>query len=237
MIKKRKYQFRAMLIELTDGASSKVIDEYAFFAVSDLGAKRAASEWYNRIRPEDRLPWAMPSEWRFLGAIEQNKHFRLTPSGLALVVVPLGSSESDEAVEQMKALMAEIRRDPQVVRKRYRADDLLARLEQYFRYCIDEVGGEITDQVRRDADLVYDWPNAPAMLVRALDRKPGQLRKLLGRLRDLRCPNCNQTFVILDERCKGGFIVEDYLCRRCQVELVEYQPEDPRLRGDWRNSD
>lgn len=234
MTTKRKYQFRAMLIELVEGAPKKVIDEYTFLAVSDVGAKRAASEWYNRIRPEDRLPFALPAEWQLLGSWEQNKYFRLTPSGLVLVVAPAGSSESDEAVERLKSLMAEIRRDPPAARRRYRADDLLAQLERYFRYCVDEVGGEITDQMRRDADLVYDWPNAPAMLVRTLARKPGEVRKLLGRLRDLRCPTCQQTFTVLDERCQGGFTTETYLCRRCQVELVEYQRPDSRWRDDWR---
>ncbi len=134
----------------------------------------------------------------------------------------------------MKALMAEIRRDPQAAHQRYPADELLAQLEQYFRYCVAEVGGEITDQVRRDADLIYDWPNAPTMLARALACKPGQVRKLLGRRRDLRCPKCHQTVVVLDERRKGGFITEAYLCRRCQVGLVEYQPPDSRWRDDWR---
>lgn len=93
------------------------------------------------------------------------------------------------------ALMARVRCDPSAVREQYPADDLLNRLERYFRHCLDEVGGEITDQVRRDADLMYDWPNAPTMLARALDCTPAQLRKLLGKLRHLRCPGCQETFV------------------------------------------
>jgi hypothetical protein len=87
--------------------------------------------------------------------------------------------------------------------RKYGASELMEWLERYFRHSIDEVGGEITDRVRRDADLVYDWPGAPAMLSRALDCRPGELRKLLGRLRTLRCPKCKRVSVVLDERRRG----------------------------------
>jgi hypothetical protein len=242
MAQKRKYRFIATLVELAElnGVSEQlhVIDEYTFSAVSVRGAKRAASEWYNRAYPDARLPGSS-LDWHFLGAIEQNRHYRITPSSLALVLAPSGSQESDEAIEEMMVLISEVRRDPQAAREKYRADDLLAQLECYFRYCVDEVAGEITDQVRRDADMVYDWPGAPAMLSRALGCSPRQLRKLLGQLRDLQCPNCERTFVVLDERRKGGFAVEIYYCVRCQVDLVEYQPPASRLRywTDWRDTE
>lgn len=249
----RKYQFRAMLIDPDDPAraalaqrtwlmtleelSGPIVDEYTFSAVSNQGAKRAASEWYNRIHPEARLLASAPgspTDWQFLGVVEENRHFRLTPSGLVLALIPLGSQESEAAVEEMMALMARVRRDPSAVREQYLADDLLNRLERYFRHCLDEVGGEITDQVRRDADRVYDWPNAPTMLARALDCTPAQVRKLLGKLRHLRCPGCQETFVVIDERRQGGFTVETYYCTRCQENLVEYQLDYPGRRSDWR---
>jgi len=243
---KRKYRFVAMLIEIAEkdkGTAEKprIVDEYTFSAVSIQGAKRAASEWYNRLYPDffDRLPDNVqpgsPWAWRFVEDFEQNRHFRLTPSGLALVLVPAGSQETDDDVERMTSLMAEIRRDPQAARRKYGASELMGWLERYFRRAVDEVGGEITDRVRRDADLVYDWPGAPAMLSRALDRKPGELRKLLGRPRDMHCPKCGRTTIVIDERRKGGFATETYYCVLCGVDLVECRPPDYR-HCDWRGS-
>jgi hypothetical protein len=243
---KRKYRFVAMLIEIAEkdkGTAEKprIVDEYAFSAVSIQGAKRAASEWYNRLYPDffDRLPNNVQPgsawDWRFVEDFERNRHFRITPSGLALVLVPAGSQETDDDVERMASLMAEVRRDPQAARRKYGASKLTEWLERYFRYAVDEVGGEIAEQVRRDADMVYDWPGAPAMLSRALDCRPGELRKLLGRLRNLRCPKCGRTSVVLDERRKGGFAVKTYYCVPCGVDLVEYQASG--LRHDRRDSE
>lgn len=238
MPQKRKYQFLAMLVTApADTEQPKIIDDYAFSAVSTIGAKRAASEWYNRTHadPFERLLSAQPADWQILGAVHQNRYCRITPSGLALVVVPQGSAESDETVQEMTALIAEVRRDPGAARRKHSPEDLLARLERYFRYCLDETAGEVTDQVRRDADMVYDWPGAPTMLSRALNCQPGQLRRLLGQLRDLQCPACGRTSVVVDERCQGGFRSEVYFCARCDVDLVEC--ENPvSHRTHWRNS-
>jgi hypothetical protein len=238
MPRQRKYQFLAMLVSMPgDAERPTVVDDYAFSAVSTVGAKRAASEWYNRTHadPFERLLSAQPADWQLLGAIHENRYCRMTPSGMALVVIPQGSAESDETVREMTALMAEVRRDPSAARRNYGLDDLLARLERYFRRCVDETAGEITDQVCRDADLVYDWPGAPTMLSRALACQPGRLRRVLGQLRDLQCPACGQTSVVVDERCQGGFRIETYYCIRCNVDLMECESPVSH-RYHWRAS-
>ncbi len=74
----RKYRFVAMLVEkqpegtpVDEGAA---VARYEFDAISEMGAIRAASEWHNRLHPENRLipgyanqaemNW-QPYDWRY----------------------------------------------------------------------------------------------------------------------------------------------------------------------------
>jgi hypothetical protein len=242
----RKYHFVAMLVEkqpegatVEDGA---VVARYEFDAISEMGAMRAASEWHNRLHPDKRLIPGYANQadmnWQPIGRVEENRHYRLSPTGLMLLLLPLPPSDQAHEVARLTALFDRLRKDPQKVRHAYRgrSPELLDDIEQYLRYRMDETGGNITDQIRRDADLVFDWPGGPAMLARALDVKPKELRALLGQWRNMRCSTCNETHHILDERVEGGFDIARYACRKCGMELVEV-PRDPALlRYDWRYS-
>ena len=221
---KRKFRFIALLVDLERPTGEQVIDRHEFTAVSLTGAKRAASQWYNRRNPEDRWLFAL-NEWWPVGNVDENRWVCMLPSGLGLIISPLGSSEDERTVQRLNDLMTRLRQDPQAVRKEFSRDKLLAKLELYFGYLLDEAGGSITDQALQDADLVYDWPKVPAMLARVWHRKPGEVRKMLGRRRQLSCPSCRQTFWVTDERRKGGYAVDEYICVACQVELVDIPPE------------
>lgn len=241
----RKYHFVAMLVErqpdgttVEDGA---VVARYEFDAISEVGALRAASEWHNRVHPENRLipGYANQGEmgWQYIGRVEENRHRRLSPTGLVLFLLPLPLSDEMHDLPRLAVLMERLRQDPQKVRNAYRgrSPELRDDIEQYLRCRVDETGGNITDQMRRDADLVFDWPAAPAMLARALDVKPKELRALLGQWRNMHCSTCNETHHILDERVQGGFDIARYACRKCGTELFEV-PRDPvQLRYDWRH--
>jgi hypothetical protein len=242
----RKYHFVAMLIErqsegtpMEDGA---VVARYEFDAISEMGAMRAASEWHNRVHPESRLIPGYGNQgemnWQYIGRIEENRHYRHSPMGLVLLLVPLPPPDQAHEMSRLTTLIERLRQDSQWVRNAYRghSPELLDDIEQYLRYRMDETGGSITDQLRRDADLVFDWPGGPAMLARALDVKPKELRRLLGRWRNMHCSTCNETHHILDERVQNGFDIVRYACRKCGSELVEVPRDPAQLRYDWRHS-
>ena len=242
----RKYHFVAILVkrppageEVEDGEE---VARYEFDAVSDRGSARAASEWHNRVYPGARLIPGYGNQgdmnWNYLGRFEENRRYRPSPTGQVLLLLPLPPSDEARDMPRLRALMGRLRQDPQGVRNAYRgrSPELLDDVEQYLRHRMDETGGSITDQMRRDADLLFDWPGGPAMLARALDVTPKELRTLLGQFRNMRCPTCNETHHILDERARGGFDIARYACRRCGTELVE-APRDPaQVYYDWRQT-
>lgn len=68
--------------------------------------------------------------------------------------------------------------------------ELLDCLRRYFRYWDGKLAGRWMPELADDADLVYDWPDAPEMLSAALNIPPKKLRGMLGRTRFLVCKKC-----------------------------------------------
>lgn len=102
----------------------------------------------------------------------------------------------------------------------------LNSLERYFLFRDQVLCGEWDEELRTDADLVFDLQGAPQMLSRALNISPVDLGERLGDHRDLICPRCKVKGPwTIDLRIRGGYHKGSYPCRRCGDEMVDYIDE------------
>ncbi len=213
---KRRYSYTAHVVQLAEN-ERRALGKHTFEATTLASAKRTASQWCGELLGLVGIERTMSfGPWEILTTVDSNDWFRGVGRDKALVLKPTGSQESAQTTQGLIDLMWKIRAEPQL--SHWQGDkDLLAKIEQYFRHCLDETGGNVTDEMRRDADLIYDWPGAPAMIARAWGCTLHDVRGQLGRARICQCPKCKETRFSTQARCKGGFTTEGMscYCRKC----------------------
>jgi len=222
-INQRKFEFIVTVISVDkNGNPVKAENLYQFKAVSFRGALSGASRWYKSIY-ESVYPFSMPNNWVPDFSEERpiiNGYVCDMLDGRMLHVQPLKLLDKEDT-SQFTPMLEAIRENPTEFAKKYadKLSKIIDALEVYFLIKTDEYAGQITRQVKSDANLVYDWTGAPQMLSRAFDMSPGQLRDYLGTRVILRCPNCGKEGYGDLKRIKGG-VQEGYFdCRKCGAEM------------------
>ena len=98
--------------------------------------------------------------------------------------------------EQLKDLIAQATKAPEMLHTAVRS---------YLEGLVREAGGELTPEVLREADWLYDVPGISYTIADALGMSLHELRAALGRQRRITCEDCGQEFTVLELRCKGGY--------------------------------
>lgn len=91
-------------------------------------------------------------------------------------------------------------------------------IKAYFTHRLAETNGQITYEIKESADRLYDLPGTANALTDALNLEAGELRKLLGRKRVIKCTECGiEDVEVFELRKKGSYSqVEKWSFIPCQ---------------------
>ncbi len=227
--------------ELTPGWIDEfpVVSEHRFNAKSSSSAQRTATEWFHRQLADPLFARFGSGEWQtkffgwgaiFLKAVEDG-------------ILLLETDPPPPTDPRWPPLIAMLRIDPAAVKRDMPVKTAVAIAADYLHYTDLRSGGQTTDEQRYLADVLYDWPTAPAALAEALNVTQARLRTWLGQTVDLRCPNGHtdslDTFskpYVRRDRVKGGYDTAGwYACRVCGEQMIESAkkyPSDGKLKLD-----
>jgi len=104
----------------------------------------------------------------------------------------------------------------------------------YLEARIANAGWELTPEVLREADWLYDAPGTAYTIADALGLSLSELRKALGRTRHVTCEECGRGFAVFEPRRKGGYSrSKETRCEECrrrywQEQQIEWEAEAAR---------
>ena len=97
-------------------------------------------------------------------------------------------------------------------------EEIRTAIPAYFQRLVQEGGGKLTPEILKEADQFYDLdvPGCRTGIADALGISVYELRKALGRNRQVACKTCETVFTVFEARVRGGYKPSSQtLCKKC----------------------
>ena len=108
--------------------------------------------------------------------------------------------------------------------------ELDEQVTAYFRERLVQTGGQITPDVLREADQLYDLRGISTVLAEALQLQVYDLQYALGQTQSLKCETCGASFQVHALRRKSGYWLQTLdqktLCPKCRRAEADDRRED-----------